>query len=210
MQEPSSSKFIYDTGSGYLTVTGVNCTSCSSGYKYYDPSTSESATGAESSSYQLKYGSATLHGYLMSDNVCLDPDQSDTCSDPFQFFYIMSESGLDNLDGILGLSPDVTSNGPSFMGSLMDQNKIDDPVASFHLELNPTQSEVMIGGIDSDAYTGSLNYHSIEVTNWWTLSLDGVQMGNEDIQASKTRYAIIDTGTSFLYLSQSDYLNFVT
>lgn len=73
----------------------------------------------------------------MTDNVCLDPDQSDTCSDPFQFFYITSESGLDNLDGILGLSPDVTSNGPSFMGTLMNQNKIDDPVASFHLGLNP-------------------------------------------------------------------------
>lgn len=43
-QEPSTSTFVYDSGSGYLTVTGYNCTDCSNGYKYYNPNESSTAS----------------------------------------------------------------------------------------------------------------------------------------------------------------------
>ena len=94
------------------------------------------------------------------------------------------------------------------MGTLISQNKVDSPVASFNLQNDTTQSEVLIGGIDDTAFTGDLAYTSIELTTWWTVSLDGTWAGDTDIYESKTKYAIIDTGTSFLYLSQSDYIGF--
>lgn len=96
------------------------------------------------------------------------------------------------------------------MGTLIDQDKISDPVASFKLEMDTTQSEVLIGGIDDSAYTGEIVYNDLELTTWWTLSLDGVWAGDTDIYDSETKYAIVDTGTSFMYLSQSDYLEYVT
>mmetsp|Transcript_20447 Transcript_20447/g.28252 ORF Transcript_20447/g.28252 Transcript_20447/m.28252 type:complete len:123 (+) Transcript_20447:284-652(+) len=120
MQEPTTSEFIYDTGSGYLTVTGYNCTTCTLGYRYYDPKNSTTATGEIDSNKTLSYGSATLNGFMMRDNVCLDYSDLDTCNNDFEFFYIESETGLDYLDGILGLCPDVVGNGPSYMKALID------------------------------------------------------------------------------------------
>jgi hypothetical protein len=43
---------------------------------------------------------------------------SKQCVPSFQFFGILDQTGLEDLDGILGLSPDISSNGPSFIGNL--------------------------------------------------------------------------------------------
>lgn len=174
MTEPDTSEFIYDTGSGYLTVTGYNCTTCSSGYRYYDPRLSTTATGQIGRNKTLSYGSATLSGFMMEDNVCLNPSQTDTCNNMFEFFYIESETGLDYLDGILGLSPDVAGNGPSYMGHLVSQGNLDEPVASFKLRLNPNQSEVLIGGINTNDYIGDIIYNDIVQNSWWTVDLKGI------------------------------------
>ena len=44
---------------------------------------------------------------------------------------------------------------------------------------------------------------------WWTVSLHSVEYGGQDIKDSGIGYAIIDTGTSLLYLGQEDYFNFI-
>lgn len=69
----------------------------------------------------------------MTDNVCLDVSESDTCNSDFEFFYIEEVDALYGIDGILGLSPDVSTNGPSYMGALISANKLESPVASFNL-----------------------------------------------------------------------------
>lgn len=56
----TNSDFVYDSGSGFLTVTGNGCTSCSS--NLYNPANSTSSkigyTGYSDTT--LKYGSAEL------------------------------------------------------------------------------------------------------------------------------------------------------
>ena len=44
---------------------------------------------------------------------------------------------------------------------------------------------------------------------WWTVSMHRVEYGGEDIKDSGIGYAILDTGTSLLYLGQEDYYNFI-
>jgi hypothetical protein len=56
------------------------------------------------------------------DDVCVVENVSTTCVAGFNFFIITSQSGLDDLDGILGLSPPVSGNGPSFYYNLMQQD----------------------------------------------------------------------------------------
>ena len=56
-------------------------------------------------------------GLSYTDDVCLDTSKR-FCVHSFQFFGIMSQKGLDGIDGILGLSPDTSGNGPSFIGHL--------------------------------------------------------------------------------------------
>jgi hypothetical protein len=45
----------------------------------------------------------------------------------------MSQVGLDGIDGILGLSPDVQGNGPSFIGHLKKEQIIDDKIVGFFI-----------------------------------------------------------------------------
>ena len=98
----ATSDYIYDTGSGYLTTTSSACSNCHT--QYYDPSTSTSARVKSSKSKTLDYGSASLVGYLGTDEVCLDTS-SEMCVSGFEFFVITSATGLNGNDGILGLSP---------------------------------------------------------------------------------------------------------
>ena len=65
---------------------------------------STTSEAVDDSTYELKYGSATLYGKKTKDRVCL-PYDDDMCVHDFEFFKITSETGLP-VDGILGLSPD--------------------------------------------------------------------------------------------------------
>jgi len=48
-----------------------------------------------------------LKGYTYTDEVCLE--EGAYCTD-MDLFGIVSQTGLDNMDGILGLSPQYTSS----------------------------------------------------------------------------------------------------
>jgi len=45
----------------------------------------------------------------------------------------LQQTGLEGLDGILGLSPDIVSNGPSFIKNLKYQGIIEKKIASFFI-----------------------------------------------------------------------------
>ena len=45
---------------------------------------------------------------------------------------------------------------------------------------------------------------------WWTIHLTNAKMNGTSFKVSNARYAIIDTGTSLLYLLESDYQYFAT
>jgi hypothetical protein len=76
---------------------------------------------------------------MATDTVCLSTN-TDSCVSNFGFFLINSETGLQSLSGILGLSPSDKANGPSFMKALKDQGQIAEEIVSFGLNLYPTPS----------------------------------------------------------------------
>lgn len=89
MQGRTTSKFIYDTGSGYVTIPENNCFSCSLGFKY-NPSDSSTYVDANHGYdiTSLAYGSANLRGAMGEDTVCLTPTQTHSCVENFAFFMI--------------------------------------------------------------------------------------------------------------------------
>ena len=82
-------------------------------------------------------------------------------------------------------------------------------MTSWWLNLETNTSFVQFGEIDSSYYTGKAKQHDIVVTKdtWWTLNLDGCDYGSNNIQTGNTKYAIVDTGTSLLTLTSTDYAN---
>merc|ERR1719238_1295691 len=81
---------------------------------------------------------------------------------------------------------------------MIDQKLIDEPVFSFYLQNDASQTgELVLGGIDKSHYTGELV--SVPLTNetYWEVSLDGLKFGDSAIVTSSMK-AIIDSGTSLL------------
>ena len=68
--ESGDSEFVYDTGSGVLTTTSVDCISgCET--SYYDQSRSTTAVTISANDSVLRYGSATLQGKYVQDTTCV-------------------------------------------------------------------------------------------------------------------------------------------
>ena len=89
-QGDPDSQFVYDTGSGFLTIASRECRTCSR--PYYSPNLSKTAvsgvSGYEKTS--LEYGSATIKGRMYTDRVCLNDQIEETCLNEFGFFLIES------------------------------------------------------------------------------------------------------------------------
>ena len=143
-----------------------------------------------------------------ADNVCLDSDPgSNTCPSDFEFFLITLAFGFQGLDGILGMSPPNPDNGPSYVQTLYSQGKIAEEVATFQINLRGTTSSVTFGGIPDGLVNGELTKLDLVKSqdSWWTVELSEAFYGDTSIKVTDVHYAILDTGTSFLTLSHSDY-----
>ena len=95
------------------------------------------------------------------------------------------------------------------MGTLKDQGLIDEEVATFWLnDKSVGTSHVTFGGVIKDSQTGPTYDLKLDKLNdsWWTSDLNGSTYGDYDF--NDTPKAILDTGTSFLTISTSDFGRF--
>lgn len=90
LQGSETSEFVYDTGSGFLTVNSSQCGSCTSRYYNRGLSSTRRDNGSGYTKSSLSYGSAELKGMMATDRVCLDKDFEETCVDNFGFFMVKS------------------------------------------------------------------------------------------------------------------------
>lgn len=86
LQGSASDYYVYDTGSGFLTVTATGCTNCSS--VAYNSGLSSTYANSTYSQSTLSYGSADLTGYMGNDDVCLVSGDPTSCVNGFDFFMI--------------------------------------------------------------------------------------------------------------------------
>ena len=210
LQGNASSTFLYDSGSQYLLVTGSNCTTC--GSQYYNPNLSTTTRpSTEYTLHSMFYGNASFGGYMLEDDVCLsDFEAGSTCAKSFPLFVIDRQTNMnDEIDGVLGLGPKGSGNGPSFVSYLSEQGVIAQPVVSF--QITPDTSVAQFGYVDAQSYTGSITYHEHVAAQgaWWTLNLNGAKYGSTNIKSSNWRYAIVDSGTQMIFMALPDYQNFV-
>ena len=64
-----------------------------------------------------------------------------------------------------------------------------------------------IGGVPDNSIRGERYSHDLiqRYDAWWTVKLSGLYYGDENIKQSRIKYAILDTGTSLIYMGNSDY-----
>ena len=104
-------------------------------------------------------------------------------------------------DGILGLGYDTIAVNhivPPFY-NMLSQCLLDQPV--FSIRLGATEEdggEVILGGIDEDAYAGKLAYAPVRRKGYWEVELDSIRLGEDKLELEPDTGAAIDTGTSLI------------
>ncbi|KAJ2981294.1 hypothetical protein NQ176_g2110 [Zarea fungicola] len=194
---PQTFKVVLDTGSSNLWVPSQSCNSIACFlHSTYDSSSSSTYKG-NGSSFEIRYGSGSLSGFVSNDVVSI----GDITIKNTDFAEATSEPGLafafGRFDGILGLGYDTISVNkivPPFY-QMVKQKAVDAPVFAFYLGTEDKQSEVVFGGIDESHYQGKIEYIPLRRKAYWEVDFDAIAFGDEVAELENTG-VILDTGTS--------------
>jgi len=201
---PQSFKVVLDTGSSNLWVPSTECGSiaCYLHTKY--DSSSSSTYGKNGSSFEIRYGSGSLSGFVSQDTMTI----GDLTVKKQDFAEATEEPGLafafGRFDGILGLGYDTISVNkivPPFY-NMIEQGLLDEPVFGFYLgDTNEEgdESEAIFGGIDEDHYEGKITYIPLRRKAYWEVDFDAITFGGNTAELENTG-VILDTGTSLIAL----------
>ena len=201
---PQTFQVVYDTGSSNLWVSGHNCTNCGL-KKKYQPSKSSSYK-PNGSSYNIRYGSGPVSGFLSEDDVTVGGIKvsGQTFAEVTDVKGLGPAFAAGQFDGILGMafqSISVDNIKPPFQ-MMLEQHLINDAVFAFYLsnEANPPlppliKGELLIGGIDHNHYQGELHYVNLTSETYWETQADKITIGD---YTSPTKKIVLDTGTSIL------------
>jgi len=200
---PQDFKVVLDTGSSNLWVPSQDCNSIACYlHSKYDHSSS-STYKKNGSSFEIRYGSGSLSGYVSQDVFRI----GDLTVKHQDFAEATSEPGLafafGRFDGIMGLGYDTISVNkivPPFY-NMLDQGLLDEPVFAFYLgDTNGgDDSEAIFGGVNDDHYEGKLTKIPLRRKAYWEVDLDAITFGDSTAELENTG-AILDTGTSLIAL----------
>ncbi|GAA5849920.1 hypothetical protein JCM3766R1_001918 [Sporobolomyces carnicolor] len=197
---------VLDTGSADLILAEPNCNGCKSNTPGYQPSSSSTAS-TTSQNFQITYGSGSAEGTLVSDVVSIAnyTEQSQT----FAACSTLNNIVDGELSGILGLGfQTIASSGATpLVQALAQDGKLPEEVFGFAFETHtftiassPTApgGTLTIGGVDTSAYSGSINWISIvQPAGYWSIPLQDISVGGQSLGISVDQ-VVIDTGTTLI------------
>ena len=106
---------IFDTGSDWLVIEGVDCKNCNgNSFNHTNSTYFERVSGRKE---EKTYGSFVhISGQEVKDRVCLFPFKN--CVDPMKFFLIEDQLGIpETSDGILGMAMGYSPKGFNMIAS---------------------------------------------------------------------------------------------
>eukprot|EP00013_Stygamoeba_regulata_P022389 CAMPEP_0177650380 /NCGR_PEP_ID=MMETSP0447-20121125/11911_1 /TAXON_ID=0 /ORGANISM="Stygamoeba regulata, Strain BSH-02190019" /LENGTH=388 /DNA_ID=CAMNT_0019153245 /DNA_START=65 /DNA_END=1231 /DNA_ORIENTATION=+ len=203
---PQEFRVIYDSGSSNLWVPGTQCTSAACAGKAKYESGKSSTYQANGRPLTIQYGTGSMEGVLDVDVVNVAginvKDQIFGAATSLAAFFRGQP-----FDGILGLAfPGIAADfvTPVF-DNMMAQKLLAQNVFSVYMDSTDAisgNSRLMFGGTDSKLYTGSFDYVPVPKKTYWTVELQGLQVGSNapatDCSGVLGCNAIVDTGTSLI------------
>ncbi|KAI0081775.1 aspartic peptidase A1 [Panus rudis PR-1116 ss-1] len=188
-----------DTGSSNLWLPSVRCPSpgCTLHAKY--DSTKSSTYKANGTQFSIPNA---LEGFISQDVLRI----GDLTVQRQDFAEVTKQVGFTyafaKFDGILGLAYDTIAANhatPPFY-NMITQNLVNKQM--FSVRLGPSSEdggEVVFGGIDHDAYTGTIQYAPVRRKGSWEVTLNKVTFGEDELELENAG-AVIDTGASLMVL----------
>lgn len=212
---PQNFTVVFDTGSSDLFIPSNECEITCDGHTQYDPAASSSAKDS-GQPFLLMYGSGETSGEEYVDDVFVGGYEAEnqTVGAAWAYSAEFSKDVSFPPDGLSGLAfRDISEFGGSPLFQTLDESgKLPQSVIGFKLSTTPGDSEMVIGGTNTNLYhSDTLTYVPVTDKGYWQVEIDGISRLGQEVIESQAAPAIIDTGTTFIITSypiaQSYYAN---
>ncbi|KAJ1978066.1 hypothetical protein H4R35_002053 [Dimargaris xerosporica] len=211
---PQPFTVVFDTGSADLWIPSGQCvaSACQAKQRYYGPASRDYQMGIEP--FAVLYGSGFVSGIQSQDTVTMGAAlrlTNHTFGEAIDLSPFFTKVPF---DGVVGLAfsslPQTTSE--TMVDHMVRQHQIERAVFAFALGLGPAGNagQVTFGGTLPSAYIGPIRYLDVISSLYWEMTLDRVSVHASnspqvDVPIEATS-AAVDTGTTFILMSQADAL----
>lgn len=163
--------------------------------------------------WDIQYGTGNTEGYLATDTVTVAglSVSNQVFALANQTSSIFASSGSDGIMG-MGFQNIASSGEPTWFENLVKSGSLASNVFSFYLQraYDLTQEtsgtigggEMLVGGINSERFTGDITYIPVTYEGYWEVQSQGVAVNGEIVSGTASN-AAIDTGTSLWYVPTS-------
>jgi len=214
-------KLIFDTGSSNTWIPDKTCGSnCDGAPHSFNPNASSTWVNDKGNTMNIQYGSGSCSGVLGTDVLTF----GSSLHVPKQEIGLATSSASsitsNQVDGILGMGPDVLSTAFNSAGKVLN-TPITNMVANhlmtkkmFSVYFAPepagmygaVNGQVTFGGLpDSSLYSGSIQWtpklSSGITAKYWGISVDNIKVGTKTVV--KSFDSIVDTGTTLIIVDSA-------
>lgn len=196
---------IFDTGSANFWVPSSKCGSAICGRTQRYNSSESSSYKANGSHFEIGYGTggSGVAGFVSQDILTIDG--LEIKAQDFAEVTGGSDIAGWQWDGVLGLGFDIAAvNGmipPIY--HMINRDMLDEHIFAFYfndvVSDNATKSELTLGGVNKDHYSGELVKLPLRRMGTWEVDLNKISLRTETILLEKAG-ASIDTGSSLIGL----------
>lgn len=190
---------MYDTGSPWLWVNDVGCSSCDSIFGMdpgYNCSLSTTCNKTDETVF-WQYGIGSTDAVLVKDRVTFGKNLTIENYTLGLATEVGDSYDMTTFNGIcgLGLGRDYT-----VIDALKDQHQIQEKVFSLALNSADGTAQIMIGGIDMNFIDLTLPFYTFRLSSRaeWKSDITGIKAFGAEIKNKHFREALFDTGTSHL------------
>jgi len=193
----------FDTGSSDTFLPSTSCDSSCAGHTLWNPADSSTAVNT-GTPYSLAFGDgSTVEGTVFTDTVTVAglTATSQAVGSSTQYSTGFEEAEFPP-DGLVGLAfPALSVFGANdLFTTLVDEGQA---TAQFGVKLADSGSELFLGGVNNNLFTGSFVNSPVDQDAFWQIDLLAIGLNGEEL-ASGDVAAIVDTGTTLLIGDTSD------
>lgn len=211
---PQPFKVIFDSGSGHLLIPSTKCEDpACEGHRRYAPANSSTgvqigwsdeprkAIDADSDDRDVStifFASGNAAGEFARDKVCVSEDRCGTLD-----FVQLTEESDDpfkdaDWDGVMGLGLKI-SDAEEFNVLKNVVGNSSEPVLGIYLS-NDDDSALSFGHIETERFTGDMQWQPISDEGYWQVKMDDFQVGGKasGICGKEGCQTVVDTGSSML------------
>lgn len=202
---------LLDSAASNTWVMGQDCTTDSCKTHTLFGKGDSSTLKEDSTPFSVTYGTGSAAGTLATDTIHIG-----TLSPSLTFGLatnVSREFRSYPMDGILGIGRGTKTtdsiDAPQVMDVLASDKLIGSKTYGIHLSRSRdglADGELNLGSLNTDRYSGDINYiECVENdTGFWEIPITSAGVDNQDSGIQGSRTAIIDTGTSYILMPQSD------